>query len=155
MIGIIRMLVCEDFNTNISVPYGIVQTLKGAMTGRKGESTEFTEFLAGRLNWVTHPLPLKRGGPPPGSKRRDTHLLRKGVGGGADSDEGTDTLVLCILIPSLYVRARSCGLPEGVGSCLAYSCANQLLLQALHLHDPPKARVVAQVQPRTHTWPSF
>jgi hypothetical protein len=79
---------------------------------------------------------------------------RKGVGG-ANSDEGTETLVLCILIPSLWVRPRSCGLPEGVGSCLAGSCAGQLLLQALHLHDPPKARVVAQVQPRTHTWPSY
>jgi hypothetical protein len=62
----------------------------------------------------------------------------------------TETLVLCILIPSLWVRPRSCSLPEGVGSCLACSCAGQLLLQALHLYDPPKARVVAQVQPRTH-----
>ncbi len=58
------------------------------------------ELPAGRLNWL--PFPLKRVCPPR-IHWGDTHSLGGEGGGGANSDEGTDAImILCILIPSLW-----------------------------------------------------
>jgi hypothetical protein len=58
------------------------------------------EFLASRLNW----LPLLPSVSPPRIQVGGTHSLGGKRLGGANSDEGTDTMILCILFPSLCLH---------------------------------------------------
>ncbi len=72
------------------------------------------EFLVGRLNWPPQPFPHKRLYFPPRIQAGgDTHSFPGGGGlGGANSDEGTDTMVLYILIPSLCLTPSITGLQQ-------------------------------------------
>jgi hypothetical protein len=68
--------------------------------------TEFTEYqrpLAGRLNWLPpSPPPQASVSPPPPRIQVGGHTPACGKRVvRANSDEGTDTMVLCMLIPSL------------------------------------------------------
>jgi hypothetical protein len=67
--------------------------------------TEYKEYkspLAGRLNWLSPPPPPQASLSPFGIQVRGGHTLACGMGvGGTNADEGTNTMVLCILIPSL------------------------------------------------------
>jgi hypothetical protein len=81
----------------------ISQRALGAIISQTTEHTECHSPLAVRLNWL----------PPINSTSSECVPSRTQVGGGgahtrlwegvvgANSDEGTDTMVLCILIPSL------------------------------------------------------
>ncbi len=66
-------------------------------------STEYTECqspLGGRLNWLPPPSTASEDVSPPRIQEAHTRLWEGG--GEANSDDGTDTMVLCILIPSLW-----------------------------------------------------